>query len=373
MAPSTAGLGRPNNNALLAVLAVLSAVGMYCVRISCIVHDLPVDFLDVAKTAILPNGVKMRKDYVGIKPIDENLSLLVAAFIYGPTKWNEAFYWQQVHFLGQIAVIIAIMNVEACRERNQTSWLKYTAIWTFLYQNLGGAILIPIWWLLLHRMSGPKSYFGSGRAVPLKYARLILPGTIIFYVLPTIVMLLPHEKLSTHESTIAFWQFSPILVNIPLWFASLFSSSSTYQKNKNADILHLRILYVFLFILSVAVHWYTIVGISTSENPDVTGARIFVPSTYTWKKSMDWGLLFIFQGDWLVVGMTYLIASWVALSDVQRLKKGAASVENVLEGFIAVMTIAIGGGPGAALAAVWFWREGKMAEVEGGMAVKKGQ
>ncbi|EDU40033.1 hypothetical protein PtrSN002B_002391 [Pyrenophora tritici-repentis] len=372
MAPSTASVGRPNNNAVLAVMAVLSVIGLYCMRIGCVVHDYPIDILDVAKTAILPNGVKMRKDYFGIKPVDESLSFLVTAFLYGPTKWNEAFYWQQVHFLGQITVIIAVMNVEACRERNQSSWLKYTAIWTFVYQNLGGAILVPIWWLLLHRMSGPKSYFRSGRAVPLQYARIILPGTIIFYVLPTIVMFLPYDNLSVHETTIAFWQFSPILVNVPLWLTPLFSSSST-QKNKNADILHLRILYVFLFTLSVAVHWYTIVGISTSENPDVTGARVFVPSTYTWRKSMDWGLLFIFQCDWVIVGTSCLIASWVALSDMQRLKKGAASVENVLEGFIAVMTIAIGGGPGAALAAVWFWREGKMAEVEGGTAVKKGQ
>jgi len=233
--------------------------------------------------------------------------------------------------------------------------------------------MIPIWWLLLHRMSGPKSYFGSGRAVPLQYARLILPGTIIFYVLPTIAMLLPYDSLSAHESTIAFWQFSPILVNIPLWLASLFSSPSAPQKNKNADLLHLKILYVFLFVFSVAVHWYTIVGISTSENPDVTGARIFVPSTYTWRKSIDWGLLFIFQCDWTVVGTSFLIASWVALTDVQRLKKGEASVENVLEGFIMVMTITLGGGPGAALAAVWFWREGKMAEVEETMGIKKRQ
>jgi len=123
MAPS-ARVGRPNNNALLAVMAALSAVGMYCMRVGCIVHDYPVEILDAAKTGILPNGVKMRKDYFGIKPVDESLSFLVTAFLYGPTKWNEAFYWQQVHFLGQLAVVVAIMNVEACRERNQSSWLK---------------------------------------------------------------------------------------------------------------------------------------------------------------------------------------------------------------------------------------------------------
>jgi len=145
------------------------------------------------------------------------------------------------------------------------------------------------------------------------------------------------------------------------------------KKNKNADVFHLKILYVFLFVLSVAGHWYTIASIATSENPDVTGARVFVPSTYTWKKSLDWGLLYIFQWDWIVLGASCLVASWIALSDVQRLNKGEASVENVLEGFIVVLTIAIGGGPSAALAAVWYWREIKMAEVEAAMGAKKGQ
>ena len=225
----------------------------------------------------------------------------------------------------------------------------------------------------MHRLSGPKSYFGSGRVVPLQYARLILPGTVILYLLPTIAMLRPDKDLSTHESAIALWQFSPILVNIPFWLASLFSSPSTSQRNKNADVFHLKILYIFLFILSVAGHWYTISGIATSENPDVTGARVFVPSTYTWRKSLDWGLLYIFQWDWIVLGTSCLVASWVALSDVQRLRKGAASIENVLEGFIIVLTITIGGGPSAALAAVWYWRESKMVEVEAAMGAKKGQ
>ncbi|RMZ73160.1 fad binding domain-containing [Pyrenophora seminiperda CCB06] len=360
MAPSPARAGRPNNNALLLIMAVLSAIGLYCMRIGCVVHDYPIDILEGAKMGILPNtnGVRMRKEYTGIKQVDEPLGFLVTAFLYGPTKWNEPFYWQQVHFLTQLAVIIAIMNVEACRERNQGSWLKYTAMFTFVYQNIGGAVMLPIWWLLLHRLSGPKSYFGTGRTVPLQYARLILPGTILLYLLPTLAMFLPYDNLSTLESAIAFWQFSPILVNIPLWLASLFTSSPSPSspKTKNADLLHLKMLYAFLFILSVAVHWYTIAGIANSPNPDVSGARVFVPSTYTYRKSIDWGLLFIFQCDWLVVGASCLIAAWVAVTDVQRLRKGAASGENLLEGFIVVVTVAIGGGPGAALAAVWFWR-----------------
>jgi hypothetical protein len=182
-------------------------------------------------------------------------------------------------------------------------------------------------------------------------------------------MFTPGSSLDTLQAIIAFWQFGPIFANIPLWFASYFpSSNSTSYKSKTADLRHLKVLYVFVFALCVAVHWYTIYGISTSTNPDVTYAKVFIPSTYTWAKSLDWGLLYIFQWDWILWGLCCVIPAWVAVCDVQRVTKGQATVENMLEGFIMVTT---GGGPGAALAAVWYWREEKLAAFEGGAGVKK--
>jgi hypothetical protein len=93
-------------------------------RISTAMNNIPVNFVETVQGDVLPNGVPIKKDYTGIKMLDEGLSFLATAFIYGPTKWNEAFYWQQLHFLFQLTSLIAIRNVEACRERNQGSWLK---------------------------------------------------------------------------------------------------------------------------------------------------------------------------------------------------------------------------------------------------------
>jgi hypothetical protein len=124
MAPSTASVGRANNNALLGAFAALAGLGLYTMRIAPAMNNLPLGFMEVIETGILPNGVPLKKDFTGIRHLDDGLSFLVAAFVYGPTKWNESFYWLQIHFLFQIAVLIAISNVEACRERNQRSWLK---------------------------------------------------------------------------------------------------------------------------------------------------------------------------------------------------------------------------------------------------------
>jgi hypothetical protein len=129
-------------------------------------------------------------------------------------------------------------------------------------------------------------------------------------------------------------------------------------------LAHLRFLYVSLIVLSIGTHWYAVRGISISTSPSVSWASVFVPSNYTRAKSFDWGLLWIFQWDWVFCGLMMVIPAWVAVCDVKRLEQGHVTSENYMEGFIFVLMVTIGGGPGAALAAVWFWREGKLAEIE---------
>lgn len=93
-------------------------------RLAPMLNGVPVGFLEIVEAGVLPNGLRIKKHFTGLKALDEGLAFLVTAFIHGPTRWDERFYWQQVHFLGQIATIIAVMNVEACRERHRSSWLK---------------------------------------------------------------------------------------------------------------------------------------------------------------------------------------------------------------------------------------------------------
>lgn len=369
---------RPNNATVLAIFAVFAVLGAWFMRIAPILNDVPIGFANIAETGILPNGMRIKNKFTGLKPLDDGLSFLVAAFIYGPTGWNEAFYWQQLHFLGQLPGLIAIMNVEACRERNQSSWLKYTAVYAVLYQNIGACFIIPIWWILYHRLSGNKSYFSKSRAVPLPYARLILPATIALYVFPTIAMFWPGKDLNTAQNIIAFWQVSPILVNVPLWIASPFVSSastSTTSKTKSADLPYLKTIYGVFFITSVAVHWYTIYRISVSENPAVTYTSVWVPSTSDWKKDLDSGLLYIFQCDWFIVGLVHIIPAFIAVCDVHRLLHGTVTGGQTIKAGIVALFLTLVAGPGAALTAVWYWREEKLALIEvslGAGAMKKG-
>jgi hypothetical protein len=93
-------------------------------RINTAIKDAPVGFNQTLEAGVHPNGVVIKKSYTGLGPVDEVLKLLVTAFLPGAARWNELAFWQQFHFLVQIAPMIAVMNIEACRERNRGSWIK---------------------------------------------------------------------------------------------------------------------------------------------------------------------------------------------------------------------------------------------------------
>jgi hypothetical protein len=115
---------RPGNALLLTTFALLSMAGAWFMRISLALYDAPVGFVDAVQAGVHLNGTPIKKEYTGLRVFDEGLAFLVSAFLPGSAGWNEVFFWQQFHFLLQITGLVAIMNVEACRERNRGSWIK---------------------------------------------------------------------------------------------------------------------------------------------------------------------------------------------------------------------------------------------------------
>ena len=235
-----------------------------------------------------------------------------------------------------------------------------------MYQNVGAAIVLSLWTLLLHRVSGPNAYFQSGRTVPVQYARLILPSTIIIYLLPTLATFYPRFSNDTLQSVLAFWQFAPLLVNIPLWFAAPFvSSAPATGKAKTADLKHLHVLYYALFFFSLASHWYSVFMVMSSETEGVTLSRVFLPHRAHWLTSMDNGLLWIFQWDWIIIATSFVVTAMIGAYDVQRFVPEIDTDSDRLGKivYIAVALVALGG-PGASLAAYWGFREEQLAVIE---------
>ncbi|KAL5121690.1 hypothetical protein ACEQ8H_000377 [Pleosporales sp. CAS-2024a] len=348
---------RPYNALLLTTFAILSVAGLWFMRVSLVLYDAPKDFLAITEAGVHPNGTPIRKQYTGLQHVDKGLSVLVTAFLAGPAGWNETFYWQQFHFLHQITGLIAIMNIEAC-----------------------GAIVLPIWMLLFHRLACQNTYFASGRALPQSYARAILPGTLLFYLVPTTALFLPGQSMHVLQASLACWQFAPLLANLPLWLVALPwpPSSSSSKPADTDDTPHLKATYNTVFLVSTLSHWTTIYKVAASESPHVSLARVFLPHTEHWLASVDEGLLWVFQCDWLIIAACYVLAALTAVYDVQRLLPDLdtdPAGDKMFKGVYVVVALTVLGGPGAALAMIWSWREDKMAIMEeraGNMEVKKG-
>ncbi|KAH7386911.1 hypothetical protein DE146DRAFT_187079 [Phaeosphaeria sp. MPI-PUGE-AT-0046c] len=359
---------RPYNALLCAMMAVISAAGAWFMRIAAIYYGIPVGFQDIVVAGVHPNGVPIKKNFTGLTYLDEGLSFLVTAFLSGSAGWNEAAYWQQFHFLLQFTTIVAITTLEACRERHQRSWLKYTALFAFLYQNIGGAVMMPLWAIVLFKVSGPNTYFQSGRTIPVPYARMLLPAYLVICLLPTIAMFIPGQSITSLQSVVAFWQLFPVLVNLPFWIASFFiSSQSTTGKAKTADIPHLKIFYNSLLGINIVIHFITMYKIASYEDPMVTYSRVFIPDTAFFKTSMAEGVHWIFQWDWLLTALVYLIPAMVTIFDIFRLVPDIdddSAGDKLFKGIYGVLALTVLGGPGAALAAIWGWREEQMVVME---------
>jgi hypothetical protein len=104
---------RPYNAILLISFALMAAAGAWFMSINTYLSDTPLGFSDVMGAGEHPNGLRIKKHYTDLPFLDEWLSFLVSAFIPGTGGLNEAWYWQQMHFLIQLTPTIATINFEA--------------------------------------------------------------------------------------------------------------------------------------------------------------------------------------------------------------------------------------------------------------------
>ncbi|KAI9926177.1 hypothetical protein MW887_004640 [Aspergillus wentii] len=297
--------------------------------------------------SIIEMDTPLRQVYTGAKGIDMLLQTLITLFlpvVQSPSTPEQPL--QLLYFLSAVLPLIAIIMVEAYRQRNSWTLLASPILWGVAFQLRGIGFIAPIYFLVTAFTSRQKTYFlPTSRSVSTLSAKAILPALLLGYVIPTMLMFFPIGDTSTRQAIFAMWQPSPVVVVI---LTEIFSRAigwmdTSEQKNdsetsKNNDLPHLASIYKGTGVTAACLHLTVVFACLVSDNLSLT--RLFLPQdSFAPVKTVAEGAFVFFQNDFLVCALAAFLGSWVSVCDMYRV-----GVSNV----------------GATIAAVWYWREYKM-------------
>jgi len=240
-----------------------------------------------------------------------------------------------------------------------------TSVWALFYQTVGGAIVIPLYYLAYLRDTRGSGYWSAdSRQVPLSYAKSLLPALVLGYLVPTILMFLPYSdaNLWTTQGMIALWQPCPFFVNVILWALSTVNASldaSTEESKPSlGDVEYLGSTYTVVFVVSALTHMGTVLVCLMSSDPHHSFGNVFLPRSSD-APSLTAALGGIFQVDFWIIFAASLAWACLAVWDLKRLGKTDISLGKVAA-LMAAGTVAVG--PAATVTGVWYWREHAMAK-----------
>ncbi|KAF7557439.1 hypothetical protein G7Z17_g749 [Cylindrodendrum hubeiense] len=310
---------------------------------------------------------KLLRSYTGISALDDYFVFLAVIFMPGLRALSPSFRMLQVYFLGMIAQPIVIWTVESFRKRNAMTLLAIPSIWFTLFQSTGIGFFMPLYYAVYTWISDVEPYWWPlRRAVPLQNAKVLLAASLIGYFLPTILMFFPWGSSEAAQYTETFWQPSPIYV--PLLSTALGAvyrflnpdrpgeKTCPRAKDKPADVALLKQVYAVTGILGVLLHWYVLFG--TLNSHYVSLVSVFVPDFSLYPMPLADGAHNIFLVDF----WGFVVASYVwCVAAVWDLKRVGRTTANVTKAGLVILAAHFLLGPGAAMSAVWYWREEVMA------------
>lgn len=252
--------------------------------------------------------------------------------------------------------------------------LTSTSIWALFYQTIGGAVIMPLYYIAYlwdSRDSGYSSPYS--RTIGHATSKALWPALVIGYLIPTIAMYLPYSDNTTTKFTtqlmVAIWQFSPVYVNILLVILSACFSTTPAPENEptQADLPWLRKVYATVIGVGAVTHITTIINLLywPTSDPKYTFKHAFVlifsqsPSASADRlDQFSISMLRVFQWDFWIIFTASFIWAWQALWDLNRV---AQTKINLWVSAIAMIAGSFLLGPAAVLGAVWYYREEKIA------------
>ncbi|EXJ79932.1 hypothetical protein A1O3_08217 [Capronia epimyces CBS 606.96] len=337
-----------------------------------------------------PDAFSLKRRYIGVAFVDDTLTFLDVAFMPGIARWHSAFGFLQLYFLGGLLQPIAIWAVESVRRRNEMALISFIGVWSYIYQTNGIAVIMPLYFIAYTYLSNGESYWGPppslSSEVPLKYAKVLLPAILLGYALPTLLMFWPFwTDPDTVQNLTAFWQPSPCYVQVLLVvLGGGYDLKNIYQQHqqksspstganstslnrakdnpgeKDSAYPYLKAVYSCTFVVGLVLHVSCIAYLTlVSPDPELTLKSVFWPDWSATPKPHGEGLRNMWLVDFYVFDVACVIwccfAVW-DLKSVGRLTPGEESF-GVARASLLILLAQLVVGPGAAMSAVWYWRE----------------
>lgn len=326
-----------------------------------------------SQSVVLPGGVEapLRQVYTGLGPVDLILKVVVTIFMPAVSNFSTPEQPLQVlYFLTSMMPIISIWTVEGFRPRNKWTLLATPSLWGVLYQLRGIGLIAPLYFISSTFVSSGIAYFSPNtRTLPESTARALLPALILGFVVPTIMLFFPlADALNTRQVFIALWQPAPVYVVI---LTQIFSrviksissstitntDSATAESKPNRDIPYLQTLYAVVGGIAACFHMALLLSWAALGTNFIT--KTFIPSeAFAQVTTIADGVFIFFQNDFLLITAATLLWCLASVWDLYRIGVSNFSWQVALVGLI-LGSLAIG--PGATVAAVWYWREEVMS------------
>ncbi|EXJ70237.1 uncharacterized protein A1O5_06305 [Cladophialophora psammophila CBS 110553] len=368
------------------IFTALSLLAVYMLRIASIKSGVA-DKMEHITTInhFTEHPLPLRTTYTGIAAVDKGLSFLVAAFMNGAAGWDKGFFVFMMYFLFSFFSILAIWAIESCRERNGLALTRFTTVYALFYQTVGGAIIVPIYYLAYLYDTSSSNYWTKSRHVSLPYAKALLPSLVIGYLIPTALMFLPYSApdLWTTQAMVALWQPCPGYVDALLWLLSkVYSHAGSSQghaaaaaqqaKHEKAsstqeadDVRYLNTVYTVSFAVAALSHVAVVLTCLFSSDSQHSFEHMFLPpSAGEVQLSLVQGIHGIFQADFWIIFAASAVWAYLAIWDLKRV--GLKKDINLGTALVGLVLGCVALGPAATITLVWWWREGVM--VKGGRA-----
>jgi len=278
-----------------------------------------------------------RLAYTGQTMVDTRLCLLTSFFAHGLRSKAHPFIG---HLLAQFPSFVMFPVIESLREGRPKS-LGFPLALGLAYQNFGGAIIVPLFWMLFVLVGGPKSITGPSSVIPRPLAEGALFGMLFGYVLPSTVM-----YMTVNPYVTAAWQVFPIGIWL-FQFIWLIVRAVVPPVASPSGYKVVQAIHIINFLLGVVSHLTLVLPIvsNTSLLRETFVPSWSVPPTST--STIATGVHHFLQWDGIIItGSALIMTLWFARTGAEQL---ALLVWNVVATFVL--------GPGAAFSGAVMWRE----------------